>query len=157
MSKQTDVWIMVANAVKARFFMPEGDDNLLEFNELNNPDGHLKTHELVSDKQGRSFGRIGSSHYGQENGKKTPAELQHAQFAREIIHYLEKALAQKQFSQLTLFAGPEMLGILRSMMPKHLEEVLVNTIAKDLTKASTTQIREEIQFPLIKVNKPTWA
>jgi protein required for attachment to host cells len=63
-----------------------------------------------------------------------------ARFAARIAQWLAEGLAQKRYDELHIAAAPRFLGNLRKALDKHVEDVVAETIPKDLTHESAREL-----------------
>ncbi len=132
--KPSTTWILIADGATARVIsfddkehaLGSVDDILLEGNRL--PD-----HDLVADRPGRAFDRVGGGRHGMEP-RTDPQRIEHQRFAREIIAALELARQKNRYDRLILVAPPKMMGDLRGMLPPAVAETVSGEVTKDLTK-----------------------
>ncbi len=131
------LWIVVCNHTNARIFERtrprrirpgRSRPGLERVDTLLHPQGRLHTGDLVSDRQGRVFGREFRRHG--LSSTVSPTEHDAEQFAIEIAHRLDHGRTQGDFGRLIVVASPEMLGLLR----EHLSGATRKTIVASLDK-----------------------
>jgi len=142
------LWIVVTNQSKARIFTvadPHGD--LLDIGELENPAGHAREQDLVSDRPGRSFDSMGQGRHAM--GKSVePVGQEAIRFAGKIGEFLEAACNEGRCNRLLLVAGPEFLGVLR----KHLHvprDVNIEELEKNLCRYEPRELRKHLPARLV--------
>lgn len=137
-------WLVVADASHARIFRYENAYSLTEIATLDHPKSRLHNLDLVSDKPGREFPRMGGGSRSAVQSSVTPQKHEFELFAREIIHYLLKAYNEKKLESFHLAAGPEFLGLIRSFMPAELRKIISGETNKTLTEFKTKDIIEHL-------------
>lgn len=129
-------WYLVSDRSGARIFEQEGvKPELRLITRFENPDGKLKTSELVSDRQGRSdsSNTVGHSAVGNHN---TPREHVLESFVRELSKFLEKEAIRNTFESLVLVAEPHSLGLLKKALGKVTSNKMHQGVTKDLVHIS---------------------
>ena len=130
-------WYLVGQRAGARIFEQQGiAPELTLIHRFENPDGLLKTSELVSDHQGRSDS---SDMHGGHNAVGED-EVQRKQvlekFAHDIGTYLEKEAEQHMFQSLVLVAEPHFLGVVKKAIGKATSHLILESLVKDLVNIS---------------------
>lgn len=125
-------WILVANRAEAKIFEHRGRQKkpaLLE--ELYHPESREKTSELLSDKAGGSFERLGNERHAL--AKPVDPQAHEAEvFAKEIATKLDKARMDGAFNELLVFADPGFLGTLTGRFSAPMSHMVKKTIDKNL-------------------------
>lgn len=138
-----DVIITVCDAQRAHVYQNIGSpqspklDFVIGF-EQKNP----RSSELGTDKPGISFVSLGGDR-SQVADKDFHYARQKA-FAQDILKALSELAIEKKISKIIWVAPPRMLALLRADMPKHLKDITLIEIDKDLTKHPTSKIIELI-------------
>lgn len=146
------IWIVTANAGRARFFsQADAAAPLEEFNDMINAGARLRTSETETDALGqhaasRSIHKVGAPRTpsGYEPDQ-SPAEHQTELFARNVADYLIQSKRDKRFSQFILATSPEFLGVLRKQLDPQLASVLSLEINKDYTQLDAGDLHDQIQ------------
>jgi protein required for attachment to host cells len=152
-----DVWIVTANAGRARIFSQESaGDRPAEINDMANTAVRLRTVETETDDLGqRSAGKsrhsVGAAtpSSGYEPNQ-TPAEHQTENFARDVAAFLLKAHQDGRFRHLILAAAPEFLGVLRKLLDTKVSGAVSVTINKDYTQLKADELRQRIDAQAAK-------
>lgn len=148
--KTLRTWILIADGARARILENNGPDHHLQAIEgLQFSSDHSATHELVSDRQGRSFSSIGPGRSAIEGHSDPHRELKTA-FARHLAEILDRELAQGRFHRLILVAAPATLGDLRHAISPHVQKTIVGEVASDLTKTPNGEIAGHLKEVLAK-------
>lgn len=148
MPKARRTWIMVADAAQARFFVSEaGQLRPHDEASFDDPTAHVRSHDLVSDRPGRTMESVGGAHHAEEP-RVDPHRAAKAAFAKRVADFVEKSAIEEKFDDLFVVAPPQMLGDLRSALGRHSTARLVGTAPKDLTKIPTAELKAHLQ-PLL--------
>ncbi len=141
------LWIMVADQKNARVFS-RIDGQLVEIS-VATPAEHGRPRGLPN----RDIGRVVSSAAGTIHHGLAPHATQDEKetllFAQDIAVWLEKAVAHDAFDQMVLVATPHMLGNLRSVLGKPVNDRVIAEIDKDLTKMSERDLYEKMKNVLL--------
>lgn len=114
--KPTVTWVLMANSSYAEIFEVKAM-KVTFLQRLTFEERREKMHDLVSDKPGHNYGRMGAQGSGHVLGSEDA--LRHHEesvFAHELIEFCVKAKAQHLFDKLTIIAAPHFLGELRNVM-----------------------------------------
>jgi protein required for attachment to host cells len=139
------MWILVADAARARVFRLEGPGMRLapalerELISLNIP-----SHEIASDRPGRAFDSLGEGRHAMAPST-DPKRYEKQRFAHGVAELLDKQRRQNSFQRLVVVAPPQMLGDLRNAMSAELKKLIETEITKDLSKLSADQIEQHLQ------------
>ena len=140
-----DHWILVADASRARIF---GSDLLLEeFEELGayvHAASRLHGQNLVTDRPGRSRSHGHEILDDHTNRKVHESDV----FARELAVELATGERERRFERLVVVAPPKLLGQLRSHLSRAVEQRIVASIHKDLTRVKRHEMPEAIRSRL---------
>jgi protein required for attachment to host cells len=135
-------WVLVANAARARCFERDpGNGALRELEGFVHPASRLKGQDLGSDRGGLAYKGAASTQYS------PPTDLhekEHAQFARELVRYLEQAALDHRFGRLALVASNPFLGELRSQLGAASQRVLAASVASDLTAFAGRDLEQRV-------------
>jgi protein required for attachment to host cells len=147
MKKIRDVWVVVADGAKARFYETNDDISALQ------PVGpsiamavavKLPSRELKSDRPGRSANssRTGLRHAIEP--KHDYHKMEKHRFTQAISKHLERALNRQAFESLVIVAPRRSLGELRSLLSDQVKARVQAEIAKDLTRQPADMLWEQI-------------
>ena len=138
--KPLHTWILIADGARARILENNGPDHhLIAVEGLEFTGDHSATHELVSDRQGRSFSSHGTGRSAIEARSDPHRELKTA-FARHMAEILDRELAQGRFHRLIVVAAPATLGDLRHAISAQVQKTIVGELASDLTRTPNSEI-----------------
>jgi len=136
-------WIVVASRDEVRIFERKGKKDLTLVTDIGNPEGKLHPRDLVSDKAGTSSDNRMRRRLAYST-EQSPKERSLINFYREIGDQIDLALNKQKFDRLILIAEPRLLGILRSVLPSSVHNVIIQEIHKDLAFATEDQIMERL-------------
>lgn len=133
--KPVHTWILIADAGRARVLASLGPgkgttpvDGMASEASLPST-----THEIVADRQGRSFESADASRH-----PLTPPTDPRKQIKREYLELLADQIDEKlqsgAFDRLVVVAPPQALGMLRAAFSDRVKGVVSGELAKDLTK-----------------------
>jgi protein required for attachment to host cells len=146
-----EIWIVAANAGRARFFAQEkASDPLREVEDLVNPAVRLRTSETEHERIGpTSAGKSMHNTGGALPNKnyeppQTPEEHSNELFARSVCAYLLQASHDNKFKRFGVTAAPQFLGLLRQLMDPQLKQACSFEINKDYTESNPRDLKEQI-------------
>lgn len=124
-------WIVSTNSNLCRIYLFNPHEKKVTLlKELSHPENRQKSGEyLTSDKPGHY--QSGTAH-GSYEPHTDPKENGIQHFSREIAEILNHARAKNEYTKLILIADPRMMGKLLENCDKHVKELIVNEIHKDI-------------------------
>jgi protein required for attachment to host cells len=143
--KPTRTWILIADGARARILCNDGPGKGL--NAV--PGGvfhgdHAATHEIMSDRAGRTFSSTRPARAAIEAHSDPHRELK-----RNFAHRLADALAQgwrnRAYDRLIIVAAPSALGELRSALSPEVRAKVIAEVAKDLTKTPDAAVARHLK------------
>lgn len=137
---KNDVWVVVANSAHARIYKAEAVHQLKELETFIHPSSRQQAHDLVSDRQGRTFE---SSHSGVRHAmepKTDPQQLEFEEFAKALSKHLDSACSNGQFKKIYLAASPSFLGLLRKFLHQNTLNLIDTQVDKDITQLTPKEI-----------------
>jgi protein required for attachment to host cells len=144
-------WVLVADAHQARIFAvaDAGLPPKLVHTIRATPEG------LASDQRGdlpdvAELPKRASSHHGALRSTGKPADEAEHRFARELVHKLERGLAENAFRHLVLVTPPKLLGILREALTRGLADRLRASEHKDYEHLTDRELEERVR-PLVHI------
>jgi protein required for attachment to host cells len=105
---------------------------------------HSATHDLMSDRQGRSFSPAGSGRSALEP-QTDPHRHQKTKFANHLAQVLAEQLQAGAYYRLIIAASPVTLGDLRSAISDKVRATIVAEFAHDLTKIPNHEIGSHLK------------
>ena len=142
-------WILVADSEKALFFENVGDADFPVFEvvrkeEQENP----PTREQGANRPGRFHD--GPSAHRSAVDDADWHELAKERFAHDLAGILYRMAHRHQFDRMVLVAAPGVLGELRKMLHKEIEERVVAEVAKNLTNQPVDEIERHVKAELVR-------
>jgi len=138
--KPVVTWIVIADGTQARVFENAGPGKGLEpVDGLRFEEEALKTSEIMSDRQGRSFSSVGHGRSAIEP-RTDPAEYRETEFARRIAAMLDEKHTEQAFKRLVIAAAPTTLGDMRKALAPATRAAIVAEIPKTLTNVPRPQL-----------------
>ncbi len=129
-------WLIVADAVSARFFeMDDDTGGLTEKLNLVHPEARLKAGDVYEGDLGRKAGASMSPHTERK-------DVEDDQFARLVAAEAKKLGGA--CDRLHLAAPPRFLGHLRKRLDKSVERKVAGSLAKDLTHLSIHELKKAL-------------
>ena len=131
------VWVIAADASRARVLQVASRQKLAEVASLENPEGRMHDRDLISDAHPRF--RAGGAP-GSDQQETSAVEHATEMFAKRIGHYLEKARTDHRYDELVVIAPPQLLGILRKEYGKEVGKLVKDELPKDLSMLSRHEL-----------------
>lgn len=126
-------WLILANSGCMKLFRFQSNTRKLTQAETTLfPERHLKSHDVNSDKQGRTMNAKvahGSSAYEPHKDLK---KVEEERFAKEIALFLNQSATKKEFDRLYLAISKEFWGILKTYLSQDVMAKVAEEIHKDL-------------------------
>ena len=136
-----EIRVLVADSARARVFASHTAINRLKEQEgFVQTLAHLPNRDLVGDASGRSVDQ-----HGALEPSMSAKEHEVRNFAKMLAKHLKDLHNQQHFENLILIASPRFLGMLKTELPKPLDQLVSRTVAKDLTLSSVKDIIECIE------------
>jgi protein required for attachment to host cells len=155
--KSLKTWALIADGAHARILENNGpvhgrsgQGNGETAHEWTQVDGlefhgdHSATHDLVSDRQGRSFSSAGAGRSAME-ARTDPHRDQKTRFANHLAHMLAEQLQAGTYHRLIIAAPPATLGDLRSAISDKVRATVIAEFAHDLTKTPNHDIASHLK------------
>ena len=149
MHKQQHTWIVVADGARARVYRSAGrDQHLAAVEGLDLTADHARSHEIGTDRPGRSVESHGHARHAVEPRSDPHRELKRT-LAVTLAEMLEEKLRQRAYERLVLVAPPQMLGDLRAALAASVRHVVAAEIGKDLTRTPMHEIAGHLHGHLV--------
>jgi protein required for attachment to host cells len=139
-------WIVVADSARARLFMPDEDETRLcpmELPGLSDIEVHRHGRDVESDRPGRSFASSGTGRRGALEPRHDLHKMEKHNYVVALAEAINRARLAKAFDRLVLVVPPRTLGEMRSQLSQP-AQAQMHVIAKDLTKASESELWSEV-------------
>lgn len=137
--KPSVYWVLLANSASASIYEVKLGF-ITRLHHFDFAERRQKTHDIVSNKQGHSFPRMGAMGGGGHMVGSDEGLRHHEEnvFAHELIETCVKGKAEHKFDNIVIIAAPHFLGELRHVMKLKSHHLPVEKeIAKDLPDALT--------------------
>jgi protein required for attachment to host cells len=134
------VWALVMNSTQARIVQGIAKGQTGDAPDLILHTEHKDLREIMSDKPGRSFSSVGHGRSAMEYASDPVKDAKRA-FVEEAVTLLHQHFVKRDFTHLAVFAGPEMLGLLRDGLTPDLAQVVIMEISKNLLHESPQDLR----------------
>lgn len=138
------LWIVVADGGGGRVLGVTGDRRgLTVLREIASVDVHRRTHDLVSDRPGRSFESASATRHAIAS-RHDPHDTARDRFIAQLAAMLNEDNRARQFDELILVVAHGYSGKLRDALDKGTRARVRETIVKDLTKQPLTDIHARL-------------
>jgi protein required for attachment to host cells len=145
MPRNETTWVLVADAGRARILKSQRPErHLLPVEGMSFTHDLPKTHDLVRDRQPRSFESATPMRHPISTGV-DPHRAEKTKFAVELAERLEAALAGNLFADLVIIAPAQMLGDLRAALPAPVRNAVKLELDLDLTKEPDAKIADRLK------------
>lgn len=143
------VWVVVADASRARLFLAETPRGpLVELEDAAHSAARLQDHELLSDRAGRSFDIQGHHRHAME-ATTNPHDQEAQRFAHELAERLRVHHNAHDFDGLVLVAAPRFLGLLRGALDEQVAKQVLASLDLDLTRIHTAaEVQSHLPDPI---------
>jgi protein required for attachment to host cells len=141
-----DVWVVVASSTRCRIFTQHKHSGpLQQVEQLDHPEGRLRSRDLASDRHGRSFASAGNGRHAMGQHV-DPVEQENIRFAKTVATKIDSARKKDRFGRLVLVADPRFLGHLRQGLSPATRQLLTTELHKNLADADPRSIREALPY-----------
>lgn len=136
-------WVVVCDGAKALVLENIGDTKFPNLKTVEVfEQKSLATHDLGSDKPGRSHSSMG---HGRSSVEQTDWHDQaETAFLLQLIKHLDAAIAAGKTKSLIIAAPPRALGVLRPAYTHRLREAISAEVDKDFVKLPVHQIEKKL-------------
>ena len=146
--KATRTWVLIADGARARILENLGPGRgLISVEGMVFHGDHSATHDLVTDRQGRSFSSQGPGRSAIEVHTDPHRNLK-TKFASRLAEALTIGLDQHAYDRLVIVAAPVTLGDLRAAIPDRVRSKIVGEVAQDLTKTPNGEVATHLEHVL---------
>ena len=143
--KPTRTWILIADGARARILEQLGfGHGLTAIDGMVFHGDHAATHDLVSDREGRSFSSQGPGRSAYESHTDPHRDLK-TKVAHQLAATLAHGLEQKSYDRLVIVATPVTLGDLRTVLSDQVRAKVVGEVAQDLTKIPNGEVAAHLK------------
>ena len=143
--KPTRTWVLIADGARARVLENDGPNHgLIAMEGLVFHGDHSATHDLVPDREGRSFSSHGPGRSAIDSRSDPHRDLK-TKFAHQLPDVLAQGLEQNAYDRLVIVAPPITLGDLRTAISDQVRALVVGEVAQDLTKIPNSEVAEHLK------------
>ncbi len=130
------VWIVVADAARARILRCEGRacHGIADVEALSHSESRAQNQDLVSDRPGRGWASASGDGRHAFEEPTDPAHQERNRFARMVAERLKSAHHEGTFKHLVIVASPSFLGALREFMGRQVAQCVRAEVAKNVVK-----------------------
>ena len=126
------IWVVTADTNTCRIYSYEKNHSKLSLlKEVDHPELRQKSSDFLTSERPGHYHK-GESARGAYSPDTDPKEVEIENFSREITAELDKGRKANSFDKLILIAAPHMHGLLNMHLNKHVKELVINNIQKDL-------------------------
>jgi len=148
-------WIVVADGGHARVLALAPDsENLTLVHEMNSPDVHRKTHDLVTDGPGRSHESASPTRHAVAP-KTDPHDESERNFVKAVATYLNKQHQAGAFYDVVLIVDRSHAHALKDALDHNTGAKVVQVVTKDLVKTPNHEIHERLASDGLLPPRPT--
>ena len=134
------LWILIADAGRARVFSTEGRAvPLREVEGLIHPRSRLKGSAILTSRPGRVRTGLNGRNVTAMPPQTDPKEVEAERFADSLSETLRRAHQRGEFGHLAIAAPPHFLGLLRGRLDGQVRKCLVGCLHKDYSHATPTR------------------
>ena len=138
--KPIRTWVLIADGARARILQNDGPGKgLHEVEGCVFHGDHAATHDIMSDREGRSHASVGPGRSAIEAHSDPHRELK-KRFAHQLADVLASRLRSKAYDRLVIVAAPSALGDLRAAISEQVRAKVTGEVAKDLTKTPDGEV-----------------
>jgi protein required for attachment to host cells len=136
-------WVVVCDGAKALVLENSGSRKApkLKTKEVYQQDD-LKTHELGTDKPGRTFSSVGSARSAVE--QTDWHDQQEQRFLAKLAERLDRAVLAGETPSLIVVAPPRAIGMLRRQFTSHVRQAIRAEVEKDYVKMPVDEITRHL-------------
>ena len=143
--KSVRTWVLIADGGHAKVLETDASRSGLEAQADMDMSADLpRSHELLSDRAGRSFESHGRARHAKGDSVDPHRELKRA-FAKSVAKVLDKRLAEGRFERLVVVAPPPALGDLREALSKKVRAKVVGEVPQDLVKTPKGRVWSHLE------------
>lgn len=142
MENNSNTWLLIADASKARiysthkarmFLEQNNPKNLLLIDQFSHAQSRMKSAELVTDR----LGDFGTGTFVEAT---TPKLYEAERFAIELVNQLDVGRKAKSFRDIIIVAPPAFMGLLNKHMHNETLKLVTQKIEKDYTQNNEREL-----------------
>ena len=125
------IWVINSNSNTCRIYLYNKAHAKLDLvKEIEHPENRLHTRDLISDGPGK-YKTSGGAH-GSYSQPSDPKEVKIDSFMRDIAKELNSERTKNSYEKLIVISPSHTNGLLMQHMDKHVKELIISNIQKDL-------------------------
>ena len=138
-------WILVADEARARLLeAQQADGAVVEHQSFIHEEGRQHPRDVVADRLPRAQESVGGARHAIE--PRTDLEtIEASRFAHALSAVLESGRVAHRYERLVLVAPPRFLGALRAALPDAVQQRVVGSLPKDVTREPAEAIGERVR------------
>ena len=138
--------VVVADNARARFFHLGDGNNLVEVDDLVNPEGEAAGKEIYAEnKSGRNSAPMQAGAHGYDDHRNGRRQQVEQRFAHQIADKAVNSAGRHQANQLLIVANDHLLGRLRNELKvPPTAKIQVKEVAKNLSKLKPSELHEHL-------------
>lgn len=140
------IWVLAADAGRVRVFSAkQSDGELVELEDLLNPEIRMRESEAISTPKGRVMrgsGRVGQTFEPHHAQSEHSAES----FAKSVCKRIEAARRDGKVARIYLVAEPSFLGLIRKHINPATKPLIVKELPCDMSRRPATDIRKALPW-----------
>jgi protein required for attachment to host cells len=147
MKTARNIWVVVADGARARFFAPDKEMRKLQPAGpagIESPAEERYSRDLKSDRPGRSFGSARSGVRHAIEPKHDYHKMEKHKFTVRLAELLDQAAQRDAFDSLVLVAPRRSLGELRNVLPERVKARVRHELGKDLTADTPSELWKKL-------------
>lgn len=138
-----DTLVLVFDGARARFLKRDGKGRLTLVNEIESGLAR-KTSEIVSDRQGRTFGSAAGGVRSTYEPKHDPHKMEKHNFVHGLVKALDDSYDRNEFKQLIVVAPERSLGEFRALAADKLLRSIVSEVPKELIQVPIHELQDRL-------------
>ena len=150
------LWVLITNSSFAEIYcVNRNGKEIKKIHHIDFPKGREKGTDILSDRPGRSFDRMGDGRHALGTTVDLHSHEQKV-FARQVIDILKKEKNENRFEHLAIFAPPQFLGEIRAALSDNLKSCVVKEFNKDIPEYLSEQERIDMFCKYLEIEKPVY-
>lgn len=146
------IWVITSDTNICRIYQYNKPDKLILLKEISHPENKLKDIDLISDRQGHY--NASNSSRGAYSPHTDPKQVKIDEFTREIANELDQGRNKNSYEKLIIISPSHTSGLLFQHLNKHVKELVINKIHKDLLHLSDHELlsflQDNVKYPDIR-------
>lgn len=137
------IWVIMSDATTCKIYEFNQPDHLSLIKEIYHPENKLRDIELTADKPGHYKTSGGAR--GAYTQSSDPKAIKVDEFSREIAKELDHGRNNHAYKKLIIISPPHTSGLLFQHLNKHVKDLVINNIHKDLLHLSDHELLSFLQ------------